>query len=100
MSDWDDVRYLVHRAMDEWERGHRTGSARPFFEQTWQHLCGRVGYPGTVLEREEAWRTWLAGGQPLTRAREIELLEAAGPRAQRILVAAGLVKRREPGEEG
>ena len=99
MSDLARVRYLVHHELGEWEVAHPTGSARPAFDDAWRLACGCERYPGTALEREEVWRTWLARGAPLTRAREVTLLTAAGPGAAKVLAALG-IPRREPGEDG
>jgi hypothetical protein len=91
----DGIRYAVHRTMDAW--AHR-GAARPAFESVWRETCQRQRYAGTPREREHVWRTWLAAGPPLTRAREIAVLEAAGPAAAQYLAARG-IRNREPGSD-
>jgi hypothetical protein len=99
VSDLARVRFLVHHELGAWEVAHPTGSARRAFDEAWQLACDCEHYPDTAVEREDVWLTWLARGAPLTRAREVALLTAAGPGAARILAAIG-IPRREPGEEG
>lgn len=97
----DRVRQAVVTALNAWEAADGDGTARPTFDAAWKAARRREGWGGTVQQREELWRDWLAGGLPLTAARQAELLAAARRRGRPGSPLFAMLERiREPGEDG